>query len=131
MKKQTNNFTRSRFDYFLINDNATDMVKKVGIGKVCSLSDQRPIYLHISLSKVQKGRGFWRLNDDLLIDPQFIFGCNQVIRKTILSYSALYKTCNITDYPPDHEILLATPEIPYILLHDMILMKIRMYAMKY
>ena len=31
MKKQTNNFTRSRLDY------STDMVKKVEIGRVCSL----------------------------------------------------------------------------------------------
>ena len=107
MKKQTNNFTRSRLDYFLMNDNSTDMVKKVGIGKVCFLSDHRPIYLHISLSKVQKGRGFWRLNGDLLVDPQFIFGCNQVIRKTILTYSE-HKTCNITNCPPDHEISLVT-----------------------
>ena len=58
MKKQTNNFTRSRLDYFLLNDNSTDMVKKVGIGIVCSLSDHRPIYLHLTLSKLQKGRFF-------------------------------------------------------------------------
>ena len=38
MKKQTNNFTRARLDYFLLNDNSTDLVKKVGIGRVCYLS---------------------------------------------------------------------------------------------
>ena len=106
-------------------------LKKVGIGKVCTLSDHRPIFLHISLSKVQKGRGFWRLNNDLLTDPKFIFGCNQVIRKTILSNSELYKTCNITNYLPNLEIPQATPEIPYTLLHDLILMNVRMYAMKF
>ena len=77
--------------------NSINLVKKVGIGKVCTLSDHRPIFLHISLSKVQKGRGFWRQNNDRLTDPKFIFGCNQVIRKTILSNSELYKTCNITN----------------------------------
>ena len=45
--------------------------------------------------------------------------------------SELYKTCNITNYPPDHEISLATPEIPYTPLHDLVLMNARMYAMKY
>ena len=69
-KKQTNNFTRSRLDYFLMDENSTVLVKKVGIGKVCTLFDHRPIFLHISLSKVQKGRGFWRLNNDLLLDPK-------------------------------------------------------------
>ena len=61
----------------------------------------------------------------MLVDPQFIFGCNQVIRKTILSYSEQYKDCDITNYPPDQEISLATPEISYILLHDVILMNVR------
>ena len=60
-KKQTKNYTRSRLDYFLINDDLLDLVKKVGIGKTTTLSDHKPIYLHIALSKVQKGRGFWRL----------------------------------------------------------------------
>ena len=41
MKKQTTNFTRARLDYFLLNDNSTDLVKKVGIGRVCSISDHR------------------------------------------------------------------------------------------
>ena len=62
IKKETKNYTRARLDYFLINDDALDMVKKVGISKVSTLSDHRPIYLYIALSKVQKGRGFWRLN---------------------------------------------------------------------
>ena len=105
-------------------------LKKVGIGKVCTLSDHRPIYLHISFTKVQKRRGFWRFNSDLLLDPKFIFGCNHVIRKTILSYSE-HKSCNITNYPLDHEIPLITPEISNILLHDVILMNIRAYAMKF
>ena len=70
-----------------MNDDSLDMVKKVGIGKAISLSDHRPIYLHIALSKVQKGIGFWRLNSDFLYDPAYIFGCNQIIRKTILNYS--------------------------------------------
>ena len=61
-KKQTKNCTRARLDYFPMNDDSLDMVKKVGIGKASSLSDHRPILLHIALSKVQKGRGFWRLH---------------------------------------------------------------------
>ena len=64
-----------------------DMVKKIGIGKVSALSDHRPICIHITPSKVQKGRGFWRLNGDLLIDPEYITECNQVIEKTIIQYS--------------------------------------------
>ena len=113
-----------------MNENATDLVKKVGIGKICTLSDHRPIFLHISLNKVQKGRGFGRFNNDLLTDPKFIFGCNHEIRKTIRSYSEL-KHCKVTDYPPDQEIPLISPVISNTLLHDVILMNVRSNTMKY
>ena len=73
-KKQTRNYTRAQLDYFLINNDSLDLVKKVGIGKETTLSDHRPIYHHISLSKVQKDRGFWRLNGDFLIEPEYDFG---------------------------------------------------------
>ena len=105
----------------MLNENATDLVKKVGIGKICTLSDHRPIFLHILLNKVRKERGFWRFNNDLLMDPKFIFGCNHVIRKTIISNSEL-KHCKVIDYPPDQEIPLVSPIISNTLLHDVILM---------
>ena len=117
-------------DYFLLNKNATDLVKKVGIGKVCTLSDHRPIFLHFSLNKVQKGGGFWRFNNDLLNDPEFIFGCNYEIKKTIISYSEL-KHCRVADYPPDQEFPLISPVISSALLHDVILMNCRTYTMNY
>ena len=126
-KRETNNYTRARLDYFLLNESATHLVKKVGIGKICTLSDHRPIFLHISLSKVQKGRGFWRFNNNMLTDPKFIFGCNNKIKKTIISYSE-HKHCKVTDYPPDQEIPLISPVIPNTLLHDVILMKCRTYT---
>ena len=48
------------------------LVKKEGIGKVSSLSNHRPVYLHLFLSKVRNGRGFWRLNEDMLKDPNLL-----------------------------------------------------------
>ena len=82
-KKQTRNYTRAWLDYFLINDVFLDLIKKVGVGKETILSDHRPIYLHISLSKVQKGRGFWRLNGDFLNEPEYVFGINNVNERVI------------------------------------------------
>ena len=78
---------KARLDYFLVNDDALDLVKKVGIGKESILSDHRPIYLHISLSKVQKGSGFWRLKGDFLTEPEYVFGVNNVIERVISQYS--------------------------------------------
>ena len=114
----------------MLNESSTHLVKRVGIGKVCTLSDHRPIFLHITLCKTQRGRGFWRFNNDLLTDPTFIFGCNNVIKKTIFAYSE-YKHCRATEYPPDHEIPSIPSEISSTLLHDVILMECREYTLKY
>ena len=99
-----------------MNENSMDFVRNLGLGKTSTLSDHRPIYLHLSLSKVQKGWGFWRLNGELLNDPIFVYGCNKIIRKCIVRYSEQYKTCKITEYPTDQELALVPPEISYILL---------------
>ena len=129
-KKQARNYTRAWLDYFLINDDSLDLVTKVGIGKDTTLSDHRPIYLHISLSKVQKGRGFWRLNGDFLNEPEYVFGVNNVIERVIDQYS-------------EQPNLLGSPELPgqkpasspllisHILLHDVLLIEIRSYTLKY
>ena len=61
-KKQARNHTKARLDYFLMNDDSLDLVSKVGMGRENSLSDHSPIYLHVNLSKINKGRGFWHLN---------------------------------------------------------------------
>ena len=41
------------------------------------------------------------------------------------------KGCRISEYPPDHEIPTLTPEISNTLLHDVILMEVRKYTLKY
>merc|ERR1712120_28338 len=82
-----NNKKQARNDYFLVNDDSLDLVTKVGIGKDTTLSDHRPIYLHVSQSKVQKGRGFWRLNGDFLNELEYVCGVNNVIERVLEQYS--------------------------------------------
>ena len=57
-KGQAKNHTKARLDYFLMNEDALDSVVKVGIGRENALSDHCPIYIHLKLSRVAKGRGF-------------------------------------------------------------------------
>ena len=38
-KKQKKHYTRARLDFFLINDDSLDLVKKMGIGEETTLSD--------------------------------------------------------------------------------------------
>ena len=114
-----------------MNKESLEVVKKIAIGKSSPLSDHRSIYCHLSLSKVQRGRGFWRLNGELLYDPSYIFGCNEVIRKTILQYSEHSKDLTDSQLPPDQVLTSAPPLISYSLLHDVILLKARAYRIKY
>ena len=85
-KGQARNYTKARLDYFLLNDNALESVIKVGVGRENALSDHCPIYIHLKLSKVVRGRGFWRLNNDFLKEPEYVFGLNNTIEGVIKQY---------------------------------------------
>ena len=91
------------------------------IGKDTTLSDHRPIKLHISLSKVQKGRGFWTLNGDFLTDHEYVFGCINVIERVITQY---FEQENLVNSPelPDQEPASRPLLITHTLLHDIILL---------
>ena len=64
----------------LLSENPTKIISNIQLGCVCSLSDHSTIHLQLSFSKVQKGRGFWRMRNKLLTDLNFINGCNYVIK---------------------------------------------------
>ena len=107
-----------------------DLVKKVGIGKDITLSDHGPIYLHISLSKVQKGKGFWRLNGDFLNEPEYVFSVNNVIERVIEQYSEQTNIWGPANSPGQKP--ASSPSlISHILLHDVLLIEIRSYTLEY
>ena len=97
------------------------------MGRENNLSDHCPIYLHFNLSKIKKGRGFWRLNCDFLKEPEFIFGINHTLERVIEQYS---NNVNI-EAPHTQE---PTPKpllIPHTLLHDVLLLESRSFALRY
>ena len=125
-KKQARNHTRARLDYFLINDDSLDLVSKVGMGRENSLSDHSPIYLHLNLSKIKKGRGFWRLNCDFLKEPEFVFGINNTLERVIEQYSNNDFEAPCTQEPTPKPLL-----IPHTLLHDVLLLESKSFALRY
>ena len=125
-KKQTRNYTRARLDYFLMNDDALDLVSRVGIERANNLSDHSPIFLHFNLSKIIKGRGFWRLNLDFLKEPEFVFGINNTLENVIKQYSS-----DNLEAPETQEPTLRPLLISHTLLHDMMLLESRSFALKY
>ena len=56
-KKQAKNYSKARLDSYLVSENSSKYIKDVQIGRMCSLSDHRPIHLQMSFSKIQKGKG--------------------------------------------------------------------------
>ena len=69
-----------------MNDDDLESVTKVGVGRETALSDQCPIYIHLTLSKVVRGRGFWKLNNNFLKEPEYVFGLNNTIEGVIKQY---------------------------------------------
>jgi len=61
----------SRIDYFLISFSLTSFVDKVVIEDSLR-SDHSLIGLSVITSKIPRGRGFWRMNQDFLSDKTFI-----------------------------------------------------------
>ena len=126
-KGQAQNYTKARLDYFLMNDDALESVTKVGVGRETALSDHCPVYLHLSFSKVVRGRGFWRLNNDFLKEPEYVLGLNDVIQGVIKQYS---KEGHRND-SPSQEPALHPFLISYTLLHDVLLLESRSHTLKY
>ena len=89
--------------------------------------DHCPIYLHLSSSKVLRGRGFRRLNNDFLKEPEYVFGLNNVIEGVIKQYS---KEGNRND-SPSQEPALHPFLISNTLLHDVLLLESRSHTLKY
>ena len=100
---------------------------QVGIGRENALSDHCPIYIHLRLTKVKRGRGFWRLNNEFLREPEYVFGLNNRIEAVIEQYSIN----KIGDNPPGQEQTLTPFLILCSLLHDVLLLESRSYTLKY
>ena len=94
------------------------------------MSDHSPIYLHVTFSRVQKGRGFWTLNNDFLNEPEFVFGMNSVIERVIEQYSKSYSPLGPND-SPDQNPAYSPLLISHVLLHDVLLIESWSYTLKY
>ena len=65
-----------------------------------------------------------------MTDPEYVFGCNNVIERTIMQYS---EQKNLVDSPKlaDQTLTSHSLLISHTLLHDIILLEVRAYSLKY
>ena len=78
----------SRIDFFLVSNSLIPYVQKVDILPKC-YSDHCPIVLDIDFAKFTRGRGFWKLNNSLLYDPEYVDIVKQTIQKITAQYSII------------------------------------------
>ena len=86
--KRFNGTQRSRIDYFLISDNLTQIVQDSDI-RLGYLSDHSIIRLCLKTDKTKRHRPFWKFNNSLLRDIDFVKIIKQVIKEVKNQYAAL------------------------------------------
>ena len=88
-------------------------------------------YLTTGPSTSKKGKGFWRMRNELLTDFEYIKGCNEVIKDTLTHYSNHLRQLKTHGLPSNEQYCNAPFDINYTLLHDVTLMEARSFTMKY
>ena len=115
----------------MVSEISTEIVKNVLLGCVCGLCNHQPIHLQLCFSKVQKGKGFWRMRNKLLTDFEYITGCNEVKKDTLSQYSGRLRQLKLSAITSNEQYCNAPYDINYSLLHDVVLMEVQSYTMIY
>ena len=77
---------QSRLDYFLISSSLLPFVQKADIiPSYCS--DHSGIELEIDFSKFTRGKGFWKFNNSLLYDPDYLSLVKETIQRVVAQYA--------------------------------------------
>ena len=92
----------ARLDYFLISNSLLPFVRKTEILSAC-YSDHCPILLEIDFSKFQRGRGFWKLNNSLLQDNEYVNNIKNVIKRVTCRYAIIDNDPNFFDHMSGHD----------------------------
>ena len=73
---------RARLDYFLISPNLYDIIIGTGIDPYDNLSVRASTSIEVGKNKCKKGRWFWRFDNTMLKDQEFLDNMNKIIRDT-------------------------------------------------
>ena len=140
--KQWGNSKFARLDFFLISDSLLPYVEKADILPTC-FSDHSPIILEIDFAKFQRGKGFWKFNNSLLTDKNYVDLIKKIIKRVTCQYARNENIPELFEHTPPvvlNQFLEAqTPEslqaldikINPELFLDTILMEIRGATIKY
>ena len=103
----------ARLDYFLISNTLLPFVHRTEILPTC-YSDHHPIIMEIDFSKFQRGKGFWKLNNSLLYDPDYVKMIKEVFKRVTCQYAIINNDEDFIDKCSDEDLqnflLSQTPE---------------------
>ena len=71
------------------------------------------------------------MRNEILSDLNFINGCNKVIKNTLAQYSGQLRQSKLMQEPTNEQYASAEYDISNSLLHDIVLMEVRSFVMKY
>ena len=107
-KRQSKNDKEARLDYFIVDSGLASYVQLIGVAApFTSDFDNRPVIMNIDFNKVKRGPGYWKFNNSMLNEADFL----RKVREQIAWTLSEYQDTATPETPPlsVHEILCLTP----------------------
>ena len=110
--KQWGSQKSARLDYFLVSSSLIPFVQKAET--LSSLySDHSPIILDFDFFRFQRGRGFWKLNNSLLCDEEYVTIVKNTFKRITSQYAVINDDPNfIENCAPDELELFLSNQSP-------------------
>ena len=95
-RKSGKHSTQSRLDFFLVDEGLRGSCKRAGQcgGWISSWSDHRKVELKLDLDNIQRGKGYWKLNNSYLNEKEYVSQIKQTLSQAIWELQAAKGTGN-------------------------------------
>ena len=128
--KGTNPKKFARLDFFLISNTLLPFIAKAII-EPGILSDHSMTSIEIDFRKFKRGRGFWKFNNSLLRDMEYVKIVKKCVKKVVKTYADEQFTEDFIENASPSQLQALTFNINPQLLFDMIQLEIRGETIKY
>lgn len=125
--KKKNPCKQARLDYFLISENLFQFVKTANIDPSYR-SDHAMVTLEFNLTKFKQGKSYWKLNNSLLTDMEYLKQINKKILEVKRQYALPVYNLDHIENIPDDELQFVINDQLFL---DVLLMEIRGTSISY
>ena len=116
-----NPIKKARLDFFLISEELMNLVDKVDINPGYK-TDHSIVELELKLTDFSKGKGFWKFNNQMLLNQEYINEVKKIISDLKLRYAALTYNRDTINNLDDSEIQFTVNDQMFL---ELILLEIR------